>query len=226
MVFDPLWVLLTLPGFIFALLAQIFVWLAYFKYSKITTQTNLTGIEVAKMFNDKEGYGVDIMVSKGKLNDYFNPLSHKVNISSENASSASVAAIAVVAHEFGHVQQKVDATLLFRLRSIIAPAVGIGANVGYILIFAGLALSVLNLAWIGLILFSLTTIFTFITLPIEIDASRRAMKLIKKYNLLPDNLGGAKQVLMAAALTYVAALFQSLLQLLYFALIISNRRRR
>ncbi|BCX13590.1 MAG: zinc metallopeptidase [Candidatus Dojkabacteria bacterium] len=225
MIFDPLWLLFTVPGLIIALFAQLFVWFAYNKYSRVKANSNLTGAQVADLINNNENFGVDLMVSNGKLNDYFNPLTNRVNISSANAVSDSVASIAVVAHEFGHVQQKAQSSMLFRLRTLIAPSVGFGANVGYILIILGLALSIIDLAWMGVILFSLTTVFAFLTLPIEIDASRRALKLIQKYNLIQSDLSGARIVLTAAALTYVAGLIQSLGQLLYFVFLVSSRSR-
>lgn len=225
MVFDPLWIVFMLPGLILALMAQLFVWIAYNKYSRVSAGSNLTGAQAADLINSQENFGVEIVVSNGKLNDFYNPLSHKVNISSANAVSNSVAAIAVVAHEFGHVEQKVNSSILFKARSMLVPAVGFGSNVGYFLIILGLALSLIDLAWMGVVLFSLTTIFTFVTLPIEFDASRRGLKIIKKHNLINTNLIGAKLVLAAAALTYVASLVQSLGQLLYFVFLVSSRNR-
>lgn len=224
--FDPLFLLFALPGLILALIAQLLVWSAYNAYSRVSAGSNLTGAQAADLINRNEGFGVDIITSPGKLNDYFNPVTNKVNISADNVTNSSVANIAVVAHEFGHVQQKFNATLIFRARTAMVPAVNIGSNVGYILILIGLALSATGLAWAGVILFSFTALFALITLPIEVDASRRGMRIIKKYNLIDSSkLGGARMVLMAAALTYFAALVQSLGQLLYFVLLVSGNSR-
>ncbi len=226
MIFDPLYLVFALPGLLIALLAQFLVWAAYGIYSKSPAKSGLTGLQAAEMINQKEGFGVEMITTPGKLNDYFNPLSNKVNISSENAVMGTVASIAVVAHEFGHVQQKYNASLLFGIRSAMVPAVGFGSSVGYILIIIGLILSVTGLAYAGLILFSLTSIFAILTVPIEMDASRRGLNFIKKYNLIDSSqMSGAKVVLAAAALTYIAALVQSLGQLLYFYLLVSGKRR-
>jgi uncharacterized protein len=223
--FDPTYYLFVLPGLGLALLAQLLVWLNYSKYSGVSADSGLTGLEAANKIARGEGFDVEIQLTPGKLNDYFNPVNNVVNLSADNQTSTSVANIAVVAHEFGHVQQKYHAFFLFGIRTGMVPAVNIGSTVGYLLFIVGIFLNFSGLITLGLILFSLTTIFTFITLPIEFDASRRGMALIRKYNLIAeDKLGGARGVLMAAALTYVAALVQSLGQLLYF-ISIANRRR-
>jgi uncharacterized protein len=223
--FDSIYWLLAIPGLAIAFIAQLMIMTSYNKYSKVDAGSGITGIEAAKKIATGEGFDIDLQLSPGKLNDFFNPVNNVVNLSADNQTSTSVANIAVVAHEFGHVQQKYTSSLLFGIRTGMVPAVNIGSSLGYILFMAGILIGVLNLAYIGLALFSLTTIFTFITVPIEIDASIRGMNLIKKYNLIdPDKLGGAKRVLSAAALTYVAALVQSLGQLLYFFMLVNRRR--
>jgi hypothetical protein len=197
----------------------------YKKYSKVSSGSNLTGLDAAKLIRDNENYPVDINRIPGKLSDNFNPRKDIVNISSDNATSNSVANIAVIAHEFGHVQQKFSASLLFRLRSIMVPVVNIGSNLGYILFFVGLFISAFGLAELGLILFASTTVFALITLPVEFDASRRGMNLIEKYNLIEKNKkSGARKVLNAAALTYIASFVTSFTNLLYYSSILNRRK--
>lgn len=224
--FDPLFLLFALPGLILALFAQMLVWLAYSAFSREGAGTNLTGAQAAEIINNNENFNVEIFSTPGKLNDYYNPKTNKVNISGDNITNSSVANIAVVAHEFGHVEQRHSASILFGIRTAMVPAVNIGSNIGYILIIIGLALAFSGLAWLGVILFSLTALFALITLPIELDASRRGLRLIKKHNLIaPTKLAGARIVLLAAALTYFAALVQSLGQLLYFVMLVSGSSR-
>jgi hypothetical protein len=223
--FDTTYLYYALPGFILAIIAQILVTIRYNKYSKVSSGSNLTGLDAAKLIRDNENYPVDINRIPGKLSDNFNPRKDIVNISSDNATSNSVANIAVIAHEFGHVQQKFSASLLFRLRSIMVPVVNIGSNLGYILFFVGLFISAFGLAELGLILFASTTVFALITLPVEFDASRRGMNLIEKYNLIEKNKkSGARKVLNAAALTYIASFVTSFTNLLYYSSILNRRK--
>jgi hypothetical protein len=223
--FDTTYLYYALPGFILAIIAQILVTIRYNKYSKVSSGSNLTGLDAAKLIKDNENYPVDINRIPGKLSDNFNPRKDIVNISSDNATSNSVANIAVIAHEFGHVQQKFSASLLFRLRSIMVPVVNIGSNLGYILFFVGLFISAFGLAELGLILFASTTVFALITLPVEFDASRRGMNLIEKYNLIEKNKkSGARKVLNAAALTYIASFVTSFTNLLYYSSILNRRK--
>lgn len=222
--FDPLFLLFALPGLIIGLLAQAFLTYAYSRFSNESSGSGLTGMEAAKLLNDKENFGVSFITTPGKLNDHYNPVNHTVNVSQDNAINGSVANIAVVAHEFGHVQQRMSGSLLFKFRSSLVPAVNIGSNLGIVLIIIGIALSFSGLAWIGIGLFALTTLFSLITLPLEIDASRRGMDFIRKHNLINiDRHGGARAVLSAAALTYVAALVTSIGQLLYFIMQVQSR---
>jgi hypothetical protein len=223
--FDTTYLYYALPGFVLAIIAQILVTIRYNKYSKVSSESNLTGLDAAKLIRDNENYPVDINRIPGKLSDNFNPRKDIVNISSDNATSNSVANIAVIAHEFGHVQQKFSASLLFRLRSIMVPVVNIGSNLGYILFFVGLFISAFGLAELGLILFASTTVFALITLPVEFDASRRGMNLIEKYNLIEKNKkSGARKVLNAAALTYIASFVTSFTNLLYYSSILNRRK--
>ncbi len=222
---DPMYFYFALPGLILGLIAQFLISIRYNKYSKIPAESHMTGLDAAELIRDKEDFPVDIATNQGKLQDNFDPRKDIVNISSDNINSNSVANIAVVAHEFGHVGQKFSSSFLFKLRTFMVPVVNIGSSLGYVLFFVGLILNALNLAQIGLILFASTTVFALVTLPVEFDASKRGLKLIKKYNLIEaDKQSGAKKVLNAAALTYVASFVTSLLNLLYYASILNNRK--
>lgn len=212
-----------LPGFVLALIAQIWISSAFSKNSKLSTGSNITGQQAAQIIKEGENFSVDIVIQGEKLSDHFDPTKDTVSISTASLED-SVASVAVVAHEFGHVQQKFTNSLLFSIRTGLVPIVNIGSRLGYILIIAGLILNISGLAQVGLILFALTTVFALVTLPIEIDASKRAFKLIRKYNLISESrIGGAKSVLNAAAMTYIAALLTSLLNVLYYASLIRRR---
>ena len=222
---DPMYFYFALPGLILGLIAQFLISIRYNKYSKIPAESHMTGLDAAEIIRDREDFPIDIATNQGKLQDNFDPRKDIVNISSDNINSNSVANIAVVAHEFGHVGQKFSSSFLFKLRTFMVPVVNIGSSLGYMLFFVGLILNALNLAQIGLILFASTTVFALVTLPVEFDASKRGLKLIKKYNLIEaDKQSGAKKVLNAAALTYVASFVTSLLNLLYYASILNNRK--
>ena len=222
---DPMYFYFALPGLILGLIAQFLISIRYNKYSKIPAESHMTGLDAAEIIRDREDFPIDIATNQGKLQDNFDPRKDIVNISSDNINSNSVANIAVVAHEFGHVGQKFSSSFLFKLRTFMVPVVNIGSSLGYMLFFVGLILNALNLAQIGLILFASTTVFALVTLPVEFDASKRGLKFIKKYNLIEaDKQSGAKKVLNAAALTYVASFVTSLLNLLYYASILNNRK--
>lgn len=223
MYFDPTYTIYILPGLILAIIAQIWITSSFKKYSKIQSGSNTTGIDAANIIKDGESFPVSITVYGESLSDHFDPSKDNVNISS-NSIEDSISSIAVVAHEFGHVQQKFSKSFLFHIRTGLVPIVNMGSRLGYILIIVGLILNILGLAQIGLILFASTTVFALITVPIEIDASKRGLKLIKKYNLIQESrLDGAKSILGAAATTYIASLLTSLLNLFYYASVISRR---
>ena len=223
---DPIYLYFAIPGFVLALIAQIIVKTTYSKYSHITSGSNITGLDAAHLINNNEGFSVTMITTGGKLNDYFDPQKNIVNISSDNSNTDSIANIAVVAHEFGHVEQKDQTTTLFKIRNVFVPIVNIGSQIGYILFFLGLTLQFFNLAQLGLILFATTTVFALLSLPIEYDASKRAMKLIEKYDLISkDKRYAAKRVLNAAAFTYVTGFISSLLNLLYYSNLLGRRSR-
>lgn len=223
---DPIYWIFAIPTFLLTLLAQLYVKYMFNKYSSIDSGSNKTGEEVAEMIREEEDFPVDIECTQGALGDHFDPRGNIVRLSQRNIDSRSVADIAVVAHEFGHVEQMFTSSFLLKFREMMVPVTNVGTQIGYLLFFVGLALSFLRLSEIGLAFFSTSVLFSLITLPVEIDASRRGMKLIKKYGLIEKgNIGGARSVLRAAAFTYFAGLFSSILNLLYYVNILNSRKR-
>ncbi len=223
MLFDTSYILFMIPAFILAIAAQIWITSSYKKYSKLHPGTSFTGKDAAETINKGENFNVDIQIYGQSLGDNFDPRKNLVTLSASSLDS-SVAQIAVVAHEFGHVQQKYQNSAIFNFRNGLVPVVNIGSQLGYILIIVGLILNILVIAEVGVLLFSLTAIFALITLPIEIDASKRALKLITKYNLIEGSrIDGAKSVLYAAATTYFASLVTSILNVLYYVSLINRR---
>lgn len=220
MFYDLSYFVYIIPGFVLALIAQAWISISFKKYSNLSSGSNITGEQAGRIIKEGEGYSVDIIVQGKALSDHFDPSKNIVSISKASLEDS----VAVVAHEFGHVQQKYSNSFLFNLRTALVPIVNVGSRLGYILIIVGLILNILGLAEIGLILFALTTVFALVTLPIEIDASKRAFKLIKKYNLISESrIEGAKSILTAAATTYIAALLTSLLNVLYYASLVRKR---
>lgn len=164
----------------------------------------------------------------GQLTDNYDPRNKVLNLSQSTARQDSVAAMAITAHEVGHAMQHASGSLLFSLRGSIVPAVNFGSRLGPILFIAGLLLQFGPLMWLGIAFFSLAFIFTMVTLPLEINASSRAIKMLTSSGLLvgSDEQQGAKAVLQAAALTYIASMLTALAQLLYYVSLASGSRRR
>ena len=226
--FDPTIVIL-IPGLIVALWAQILVQTAYSRYSRVRSSLGYTGYDVAKRLLENAGlYNVGIEVVSGTLTDHYDPIKKVVRISAANYRNNSIAALGVVAHEVGHALQDAERYPLLVLRSAIGPAVAIGSNLAWIIFVLGLIFFTPFLVRLGILLFSLVVLFTLITLPVELNASSRAMKLLKNYLLMPEEeLKGVKEVLRAAALTYVASVLTAVLQLLrmiFIANMYSDRR--
>lgn len=225
MIFDPTYYLFALPGLALALWAQAAVQGTFARYARVPTSSGVTGAQVAEIFMRLTGLRVGLNRIPGLLTDFYNPSNKTLNLSQSSVQN-SVASVAVVAHEFGHAMQDAQNYAPLRLRGAIVPAVTVGSWFGPILFFIGLWLQSFNLELIGLIAFAATTVFAIVTLPVELDASNRAMSLLTANGVLVgEELVGARKVLNAAAFTYVAAVAQSLFQLLYFVSLLAGRRR-
>lgn len=219
MYIDLLYMTLMLPALILSIFASLLIKYYSHKYFNRPASTNLNGRDIVAKVATKYDLNLDLRISSADLSDNYNPYDQTLTLSSKVANRPTISSVAITCHELGHVLQHHNGSILIHIRRILVPAVNIGTNLGYILIVIGLILSVFNLAVIGLIFFSLSTVFAFLTLPIEIDASRRGLNLIKEMELLrPVEISGAKKVLISAALTYVAGLISSLSNLLYFFL--------
>ena len=202
------------------------------KYSNIRLQNGLTGAQIAqKMLDDHGIRDVEVVSTRGQLTDHYNPQNKTVNLSEVVYSQDNAAAAAVAAHEVGHAVQHATAYSWLQLRSKIVPIVGIASKFSNVVIMAGLILSAsgsllgTNIFLLGILLFAATTVFAFITLPVEFDASNRALAWLEKENMVTQQEhAGAKDALKWAARTYVVAAIGSLATLPYFVMIFLNRR--
>lgn len=225
--FDPIYLLLVGPAILLGIIAQIMVSSAYNRYSRVPNARGLTGAEAAQhllLYNGLED--VRLEGTAGQLSDHFDPRGNVLRLSAGVARTASLASLGIVAHEVGHAQQVHTAYAPMRWRAALVPVANIGSMAGPYMILLGLVLQWGTLAWAGVLLFSMAAAFYLVTLPVEIDASRRGIAMLQKSGLvLPEEVDGAKKVLRAAAWTYVAALLTAVLQLLYFIFLVGGRRR-
>lgn len=224
--FDSLWLLLAVPPLLVSIYAQLKVKSTYGKYSKVLNSGGLTGMQAAQMMISKFGLEINnISIVRGNMTDHYDPSTNSLALSEGTANNASVAAIGIAAHELGHALQDKENYSFMKLRTTLVPLANIGTTVGYVLFMLGFLLSLTGMVWIGVILFAFTTLFSLVTLPVEFNASNRAMRMIKESGVLAENeIGGVKSVLNAAALTYLAATLQYLANLAYFVIRASGRR--
>ena len=225
--FDPTWILVII-GAILSLAASSLVNSTFRGYSRVRSMSGMTGGEAARRILNSQGiFDVQVREVRGQLTDRYDPRTKIVNLSESVYASTSVAAIGVAAHECGHAIQDNRGYVPLRLRTAIVPVANIGSQAAFPLIILGVIIGGLGspLVQIGLILFSLAVIFQLVTLPVEVNASRRAVTLLGQVGILGDEeLGHTKKVLGAAALTYVAALASSILQLLRLVILFGGRR--
>jgi hypothetical protein len=227
--FDPLYLVFALPALIFAFYAQMKVQGAYKKWLQVANSRGMTGQDAARYLLSANQLGdININGIAGKLTDNYNPRDRTLNLSQEVANGRSVAAIAIVAHEVGHAVQDAQGYGPMKVRGAIVPAITVGSWVGPIMFFIGFLTRLTPLAWLGVLLFAGTTVFALVTLPVELNASARALSMLRNDGLIANEteIDGAKSVLSAAALTYIAALAQSLLTLLYYVFLLSGNGRR
>ncbi len=224
---DYWYIVLVLPAIILALVAQIKVKTTYSKYSQVRNDRGYSAAQVARMILDKNGlYDVKIERVHGDLTDHFDPRTNVVRLSDSVHDSASVAAIGVAAHEVGHAVQHAESYAPMKLRAAIIPVTNFGAGLSPIMILLGAVMGLYPLIWLGIVLYSLMAVFQLVTLPVEFNASARALRTLDRDAILSrDEVGSAKKVLSAAAMTYVAALIVSLANILRLLLIFGNGRR-
>ncbi|MBI4244607.1 MAG: zinc metallopeptidase [Planctomycetes bacterium] len=224
MIFDFQYLLFAGPGIILALIAQAYVKKAYAEASKIRSRSGYTGAEIAEMILKAHNISdVGIEPTHGVLTDHYHPVQKKLRLSEGNYSGESLAAIGVSAHEVGHAIQHKQNYFPMYIRSALVPISMMGSNFSYILFMIGMFMSTAaigkTLMLAAIIMFATCVLFAIVTIPVEIDASRRALKILVSNGILGnDEIGPVKKVLTAAALTYIAAAVQALLILLYFVM--------
>ena len=210
----PILLIAVVLGFI----TQGYVNSSYRRYSKVALATGQSGAEVARQMLNAEGLShVGIEMVPGRLTDHYDPRADVLRLSEDVYNSRTVAAAGVAAHEAGHAVQHARGFAFARLRQALVPTANIGSSLAFPLILAGVFINITQLITLGVIMFGAAVLFQFVTLPVEFDASRRALAALNTGNILPvDQVKGARTVLTAAALTYVAATLIAVMQLLYF----------
>jgi hypothetical protein len=228
-VFNISYMIYMLPALILSLIAQFYINSRYAHWSQVQNRAGLTGAQVAQRLSEKLGmYDLKLKGVQGKLTDHYDPRNNVLSLSRDIAQGPTVASMAITAHELGHAQQDKENYLPMKIRSAMVPAVNIGTSLGWILILIGLLLNLGNLAWLGIFAFSAGAIFSIATLPVELNASKRAKNMLAQSGIIQseEERKGVSQVLNAAALTYVAAIASSVMQLLYFTSLVGGGGRR
>lgn len=230
-----LYFMFMLPGILLMLWAQSKVKGSYAKYSKVANSKNMTGAQAARMVLDANGlHDVPIEMDqnpRAELSDHYDPRSRKLVLSRGIYAVPSIAAIAVAAHEAGHAIQHATGYAPLKTRTTIVPLVSIGSNLGFIVLIAGLFMQMTGLAWAGVALFGLSTVFAAVTLPVEFDASKRAKVALVQAGIVDGGVAGGPEskgvetMLNSAAWTYVAGFAASLLTLLYYVMLVTGMRR-
>ncbi len=224
----------ALPILVLGFIASSWVKRTYQRYSQVRNASGLSGVDVARRILTGAGLSdVTIQVIDGELSDNYDPRSKTLNLSRAVAAGTSVASEAVVAHEIGHALQDRQGFIAMRVRSGLVPAANLGSQAGPLIVIAGLLLSVFTgssvgfyVAVAGLFLFAAVVVFQLITTPVELDASRRALRLLAENGVIvPEEQQGARRMLRAAAFTYWVALFGAVLTLLYYASLVFGNRR-
>lgn len=218
--------LLIFISILITLFAQILVSSRYKKYSSIKNKRDISGVEVAQEILKNNGLdNVYVVETKGYLSDHFDPGQNVVRLSTNVFHGKSISALAIAAHEVGHAIQHKEGNFFMKLRKYIFPVVNLCSRFGYLAIFIGLVFSLMDLFYIGIVMLFAILFFQLITLPVEFDASRKAMTNLEKYNFLTGKeKEGASKVLFAAALTYVASLITTLLEIARLLIMAAGNR--
>lgn len=213
--FDLAYMLLVLVSTVIGLAAQGYINSTYRTWSRVPA-AGATGADVARRMLDANGcHAVDIKRVNGHLTDHYDPRDNSLHLSSENLTGGSVASVAVACHEAGHAAQKAHGYAMMKVRTALVPVVNFTQNTWMLVLMLGLFMNIAGLTTLAIVFFAFSVVFQLVTLPVEIDASRRAVAYIEQSGMGEVDVRGAKKVLTAAALTYVAAALTSILQLLY-----------
>lgn len=217
---------LPLAGILITAVAQMFVKSSYNKYKSVDNRKKIAGWMVAREILDQNGLkDVKVLETTGELSDHYDPSKKVVKLSRDIYNGNSIASVAVAAHECGHALQDKHKYMFLKFRAFLVPIVNLSTKIGYLVVLIGLIFGFLNLAWMGIILLLSMLLFQIVTLPVEFNASKRALGEIQKLNILEQHEHkDAKTMLNAAAFTYVAGMLSTLLQILRLVLIVGNRR--
>lgn len=227
---DYWYLILVVPALLIAAVAQIRVKSVFSRYSQVPVRCGMSGAEASRFIQQQNGINVPIRAVSGSMTDFYDPKSNSISLSDTVRDQTSVAAVGVAAHETGHALQYANDYFPVRLRMGMVPVTNFASSISPVLIVLGLMLSLPTLAYIGIALFSMAVLFQLVTLPVEFNASARAVRALEQSGSLSDEeLRGVRRVLSAAAMTYVAAMLVSLMNLLRLIAIVAgngNRRRR
>jgi hypothetical protein len=228
MFFDPLYIILMIPTIVLMLWAQHRVKGTFTKYSQVPNQRRISGAEAARYILDHHGLGnVPVEPVAGELTDHYDPRSRTLRLSAPVYNSRSVAALGIAAHEAGHAIQHAQGYAPLKARGALVPVASIGSNFGWIMVLAGIFTGIVGIAWLGVALFALGTLFALVTLPVEFDASKRAMAELTNMGFVDrTEYDQNKKVLNAAAWTYIAGFAAAAVQLLYYILLVTGMSRR
>lgn len=220
MIFDPLYIIMIVPALILSIYAQVKVKSTYSRFSKVSTYRGITGAQAAREILRSAGVrDVEIELTRGFLSDHYDPRSRVLRLSESVYSGNSIASVGVAAHEAGHAIQHAHGYMPLKLRSALVPISSLGSNLAWPLLIIGFIFMAQSLILAGIVFFSLAVLFQIVTLPVEFNASSRALQALPASGILSDTeVTGARKVLSAAALTYVAAATAAILQLAYFLL--------
>lgn len=226
MLFDPLYILVIVGTLVVSGGAQLYIRSTYGRWSRVQNGAGLSGAQVAEYLRDHAPFGnrsgreaiTAIKVTPGQLSDHFDPRDRSLALSEAVATQPSVASMAIAAHEVGHAVQVAEGSALMQLRSLLVPAVSIGPSLAYFFIIGGIILNMTGLLTIGILLFGLAVLFAILTLPVEIQASQKALAMLESTGVVTSQQDreGANAMLRAAALTYLAAAIAAILTLLYY----------
>lgn len=226
MLFDPLYILVIIATLVVSGGAQLYIRSTYGRWSRVANGAGLSGAQVAEYLRDHAPFGnrsgreaiTAIKVAPGELSDHFDPRDRSLALSEAVATQPSVASMAISAHEVGHAQQVAEGSALMQLRGLLVPAVSVGPGLAYFFIIGGIILNMTGLLTIGILLFGLAVLFAILTLPVEIQASQKALAMLESTGVVTtkQDRDGANAMLRAAALTYLAAAVAAILTLLYY----------
>jgi uncharacterized protein len=227
MIFDPLYLIMMAPTIILMLWAQNRVKSTFQKFSQVPNQQRMSGAEVARVILDSHGlHDVPVEPVAGELTDHYDPRVRALRLSQPVYNCRSVAALGIAAHEAGHALQHQQAYVPLQIRGALVPVASIGSNLGWIMVIAGVIIGLTQLAWLGVFLFAAGTVFALVTLPVEFNASSRALAELTNMGIVDQTeVSQNKKVLNAAAWTYIAGFAAAAMQLLYYIMLVSGMRR-